>query len=135
MTYVVTRYEWDGLDEIIEELGRLERIYEVTGALDIVLERAYFDTQARVPRPGSPHVLTYVPTGSLANSGSTDRNFDGSTWTGEISYGGPSAPNDVDYALYEMARGGVHDFFAGLPAFDQQYLDAILDFYRGRVRG
>ena len=126
-----TTFEWQGLDDIIDELERLEKPYVITGALEGVLALAYADTQARVPRPGAPHVLTYVPTGSLANSGSTSSDFDGSTWTGEITYGGPSAPNDVDYAIYEMARGGVHDFFAGLPAFDEMYVDTILAFYQG----
>jgi hypothetical protein len=131
MTIAVTRFEWTGLDEIIDELDRLDNLYQVTGALDIVLEAAYADTQVRVPRPGAQHVPTYVPTGALANSGATDRSFDGTTWVGEITYGGPSAPHDVEYAIYEMARGGIHDFFAGLPAFDQRYVDAILAFYRG----
>ena len=126
-----SHFEWHGLDDIIEELERLEKPYVITGELEGVLALAFADTQARVASPAHPHVPTYMPTGSLANSGHTQSDFDGSTWVGTITYGGPSAPNDVDYAIYEMARGGVHDFFGGLPAFDQLYVEAILAFYRG----
>lgn len=131
MSYV--RFQWIGLDEMIDEVARVgmdnERTYELTGPLTRVLQDAFADTQARVASPMNPHVPTYEPTGSLFNSGHTDTHFDGEVWIGEIIYGGESAPNDVDYAIYEMARGGIHDFFGGLPEFGERYLQAIHDYW------
>lgn len=71
---------------------------------------AFQDTQDRV------HVIT----DSLRQSGklTVDEVVRG-VLEGTIEYGGDSTgPIDpVVYAIYEMARGGDHDFFAGLPEF------------------
>lgn len=91
--------------------------FKLVHELELVLAAAFADTQARA------HVIT----GSLKASGKTSSDFDGEDWKGEISYGGASAgPNNpVDYAIYEMARGGDHDFFAGLPGYESKFESAI----------
>lgn len=103
-------------------IARLEKSaephYETTVELEALLRAAFLDTQAR----------THVITGSLKASGASSSDFDGEVWQGSITYGGvlfkvpvPGPPHDpVDYAIYEMARGGEHDFFSGLPGFENQ---------------
>jgi hypothetical protein len=121
---------WIGLEEMIDEIDRVtleENSYLITGPLNEVLFEAFADTQARVARPGAPHVTTYEPTGRLAASGRVNQFFDGRVWEGTITYGGMS--HDVEYAIYEMARGGIHDWYSGLPAFDQRYMDVIHDYW------
>jgi hypothetical protein len=120
------------LDEVIEDLKRLGGPpgFKVVGALEAVLQLAFLETQA----------ATHIISGSLKASGttSTDTTNDW-VWEGEISYGGqlhrspfPGPPNDpVDYAIYEMARGGDHDFFAGLPGFDSAWQHAIDMHFEG----
>jgi hypothetical protein len=130
----VVRYEWLGIDNMIEEIDRVvlrDEPYRITGPLNAVLHEAFLDTQARVASPMHPHVPTYAPTGRLQASGRTDQSFNGNIWVGTITYGGRS--RDVVYAIYEMARGGVHDWFSGLPAFGPRYLDAIHNHYRGGI--
>lgn len=92
--------------------------YKTTVELEALLRSAFLVTQEKV------HVITE----SLKASGKTETDFDGDTWTGTIIYGGslwrvpsPGPPNDpVRYAIYEIARGGDHDFFAGLETFGTQ---------------
>jgi hypothetical protein len=127
---VTRKIQWTSgvsLDEIIKELKRLGGPpgFKVVHGLELALSAAYADTQAR----------THIITGSLKASGDVESHFsDGRVWEGTITYGGtlhgapkPGPPNDpVDYAIYEMARGGEHDFFGGLPAFDAMF-DAAID--------
>lgn len=92
--------------------------FKVVGAMETVLHAAFEDTQA----------ITHVITASLKGSGKTESDFDGDNWTGSITYGGssPGFKNDpVTYAIYEMARGGDHDFFRNLQLYDRQFEDAI----------
>lgn len=97
--------------------------YKTTVQLEALLRAAFLNTQAR----------THIITGSLKASGKTDSDFDGDVWTGTITYGGalwktpaPGPPNDpVDYAIYEMARGGDHDFFGDLIGYENQ-IDEII---------
>lgn len=132
MTTVV-RYQWFGIHEMIDEVQRVASgpDFVLIGEWEATLAKQFADTQVRVASPAHPHVPTYAPTGSLQASGAPSTEYDGQTWTGSITYGGFSTgPNNpVDYAIYEMARGGIHDFFAGLPAFEHEYLDAITNFY------
>lgn len=103
--------------------------YKTTVELEALLRAAFSDTQVR----------THVITGSLKASGKTSSDFDGDTWTGTIEYGGdlwkvpvPGPAHDpVRYAIYEMARGGEHDFFAGLPG----YVDKIPEILNGEFPG
>ena len=107
------------LKELIHEIDRIggPPSYEVITGLEGTLKSAFGETQ----------VLVHVITGSLKLSGWTSSDFDGDVWTGTIEYGGPSAgPNNpVTYAIYEMARGGEHDWFRTLPAFDPLFENAI----------
>lgn len=70
---------------------------------------------------------THVITGSLKLSGKSETNFDGDDWTGTIKFGGQSSgPNNpVNYAVYEQARGGDHDFMAPMAFYEDAYEDAI----------
>lgn len=109
-------------EPVSEWIARLEESaephFETTVELEALLRAAFLETQAR----------THIITGSLKASGKTASDFDGDVWTGTITYGGalwrtpaPGPPNDpVDYAIYEMVRGGDHDFFAGLVGFEDK---------------
>lgn len=101
----------------IEQIGDRPR-YRVIYGLESTLRAAFQDTQQRV------HIIT----GSLRLSGRSESDFDGVNWMGEIVYGGPSAgPNDpVTYAIYEMARGGDHDFMRGMPNFFEGFETAMM---------
>lgn len=126
----VVVFKETGLDDIINEVDRISNkvSFRTIAAIRQVHKAAFADTQARVHAPGNPGSPNYVPTGSLRNSGRTSTSFDGSTFEGTISYGGPSPgfPNDpVEYAIYEMARGGEHDFLGGIVKFHEAYLEAV----------
>lgn len=128
----VVRTYWVGLEALEEEIDRVTLVdepYRITGPLNEVLYEAFADTQARVASPAHPHVPTYMPTGKLLESGRVDQTFDGNVWIGTITYGDSTGP--VNYALFEMARGGIHDWFAGLPMFGDRYIAAIQDYWRG----
>lgn len=116
----------DVLASLIQKMDDGQKVpsYKVTSGLETVHRAVFVDTQAR----------THIITGSLKASGKSETDFDGETWTGKITYGGvlwkpaaPGPPNDpVDYAIYEMDRGGSHDFFGGIPSFAAQ-IDHIVD--------
>lgn len=118
-----------GLDEMIDEVHRVANVakFRIIGRLTTIHNMMFAETQVLVASPAHPHVPTYMPTGSLFNSGRKSTDFDGYHWEANITYGGPSSPRDVDYAIYEMARGGVHDFFRTLPAYGPQFESAITD--------
>lgn len=127
--YTVTE-TGDTIDEWIADLSELEGPpHKATIKFEALLHAAFVDTQAR----------THIITGSLKASGKTSSDFDGDVWEGTIEYGGalwgvpaPGPPNDpVDYAIYEMARGGEHDFFGGLPGFEDQMGEIIDSLFPG----
>lgn len=115
----------EGLDDQIDEVDRIGSppTFETVGRLESVLRNAFLNTQAR----------THIITTSLKLSGRSSSDFDGKTWQAGITYGGPSTGpiNPVEYAVYEMARGGEHNFFRDLPLFDQAYLDAVASHFSG----
>ena len=80
---------------------------------------------------GATQAATHIITMSLKLSGKTSSDWDGGHWEGDISYGGESTGinNPVDYAIYEMARGGHHDFLQ--PAYEAEPLfeAAIADYF------
>lgn len=103
--------------------------FQTTAKCEVVLRDAFGDTQAR----------THVISGSLKASGKVSSDYDGHVWSGEISYGGPLTgsptpgpppPNgEVVYAIYEMARGGAHDFFGGLPVYEEKFQEVVNDMF------
>jgi hypothetical protein len=103
------------LDRAIAEAQRLGAFFtpRLRAELDETIRSAFADSQARA------HVLS----GALKASGrsGTDIRDDGQTWIGWQSYGGPG----VEQALYEQARGGSHDFFAGTPVYEEA-IDQII---------
>lgn len=127
MANEVIRMTEVGLTEMIDEIGRVggEPSFRVIAKLEETLAENFAMTQERV------HVIT----GSLKLSGFTDSHWDPESygWTGTIIYGGASTgPNNpVDYAIYEMARGGEHDFMADVPEDDHGYKEAIEQHFKG----
>lgn len=106
--------------EIDNELDRIIDMPndKTTGLLDAVLDFGFKQTQA----------ATHVLTGSLKSSLKKDSKETDSTWRGTISAGGASLGinNPVNYAIYEKARGGDHDFFGNLHLLHQMYIAALL---------
>lgn len=104
-----------GLLDMGATLGRLEQ----------VLVQQFAATDAQV----------HVDTGSLRASGEVDSDYAAGRWQGQVSYGGPSPgfENDpVDYAGYERARGGLHDFMAPAFAIGRRYRAAVRAHFEGR---
>lgn len=104
---------------VIRELNRIKSIPNVTDKqkLDEVLEFGLFWTQKDV----------HIETGSLLASGATDSVMLLGRYSGTISYGGFSEGinNPVDYAVYELDRGGPHDFMIGTFNLHELWVDAI----------
>lgn len=103
-------------------------LHAPVGEMEVLFHAAFEETQA----------ATHIITGSLKASGHTDTDVSENAWTGQIIYGGPlfgvpapGPPNDpVDYAIYELARGGAHDFLAPAEAiFNDTTVNQILDAY------
>lgn len=121
----------DAVDDWIADLKEWEGPpHKATVKFEALLQAAYVDTQAR----------THILTGSLKATGRAESDFDGEVWTGTIEYGGalwrpPMGPgpakDPVDYAIYEMARGGEHDFFSGLPGFEDKFGEIIDSLFPG----
>lgn len=102
------------------ELQRLEShpTPHMLANLEDALSQVFAMTQAQV------HVIT----GSLKGSGKTSSKADQNSWEGTIEYGGPSPgfPNNpVNYAIYERARGGTHDFLANVHLANELFEQAI----------
>lgn len=80
-------------------------------------------------------VKTHVISGSLKATGHTTTKFENDQWTGTIIYGGrlfkqaspgpPPISGRVKYAIYEMNRGGTHDFYRDLPQYDPLFEKAF----------
>lgn len=70
---------------------------------------------------------THIETGSLESSEKADADHRGALWSAEIQAGGVSTGvhNPVDYAIYEQARGGAHDFTLPLNALDPFWVEAV----------
>lgn len=110
--------------------------------------RDFFDTLAKPPVKliakleqqltatfTATQAATHIITSSLKFSGKTSSDFDGNSWSGEISYGGPSTGvnNPVDYAIYEMARGGDHNFLAPAEAAESLFEALMLAYFPNEV--
>lgn len=108
--------------DLDKEIDRIERMpsRKMIASLDAVLDVGFAEVVAN----------TDVITGSLKSSAKKDSGANAAKqqWEGSIQMGGPSAGvnNPVDYAIYEKARGGEHDFFKGLPGLHPAYIAAIL---------
>lgn len=115
VSYHIESVGMTNMEEAIARLGRAPDFVTI-GALEGVFAAQYADTQARV------HVIT----GSLKLSGKPTSDYDGRVWEGTITYGGESGGvhNPVTYAIYELARHGTHDFFAGV--YGQDFNDAYM---------
>lgn len=98
-------------------IARLENMPtpEMTAKLDALFEASFAEAEARV------HILS----GSLKASGKESTSSGDNQWEGEMRWGGPSAPHEVDYAIYEKARHGAHDWLAEMPGYDHAYVALI----------
>ena len=112
----------EGIDDEVDRLAKGPSAADIL-RLEAVLTRQYEATRANV------HVIT----GSLKSSARVASNATEDKWEGVISYGGPSTGvhNPVDYAEFELERGGRHDFLEPARVMSQQYIDAINEFLRG----
>lgn len=105
----------------VDLIDGLTAFHRVTAGLERVLAEAFDLTQEDV----------HVDTGSLRGSATTMSSFSGTVWEGVLEYGGasPGFPNDpVDYAAFEEARGGAHDFLAVTLEMDDEFQDVMDGF-------
>lgn len=115
------RFQESGLQEMIQAFEKLEKPpLKLIAALEAELQKAFLGTKAD----------THVISTSLKNSGRTSSDYDGHTWTGEITYGGPSIPHEVDYAVYEQARGGDHDFMVAAYESEPEFQAIMEDWQK-----
>lgn len=85
----------------------------------------------------------HIWTGALFRSGDMESRWEKHEWEGELRWGGPSQPRNVDYIHWEVDKTeghGVtvfehitsnHNFLRSLPNSDRAYTDAVLAFLRG----
>ena len=112
-----------GLDELIEEIRRLQRPEAAYDDLDRALGRAFDRTQDQV----------HVEERGLKEGGWTETGHGPSHWAGTIHYGGEGDPGRA--AHYELERGGEHDFLRGLdgPEIQEAFESAIDRWVRGQI--
>lgn len=91
--------------------------------LEVVLASGFVATQEAV----------HVRSGRLKASGRTHSHFNGTTWEGEVEYGGPNG-TPAWYGLFELNRGGTHDFFRPLDHMDEAFAEAFSEWFT-RVLG
>ena len=118
----------EGLNEVINQFGVWSGplSFRIVAKLEKVLADFFKNTQSR----------THVITGSLKASGIPESDYDADKWTGSITYGGTlwkspapgPAKDPVEYAIYEMNRGGDHDFYADAPFYEQKFEDVVNEF-------
>lgn len=105
--------------EMQAELDRLVRMPtpRMRGLLDGELRAVYEKT----------NVFTHVETGSLKRSERIEHPASVAlhNWEGALHFGGPSEPKEVDYAIYERARGGAHDFLMPAILSEPEWVVAI----------
>lgn len=90
---------------------RLERLDDIAPLLNMVARDF-----AEVVRDVDFRV--HVETGDLKGSGRSSSTVVGDYWQGRITYGGTMGTQQfVDYAGFEKARGGDHDFMAPTSSF------------------
>lgn len=112
-------------DQQDREFRRLLDMGPVTTELERILALQFAAGQAAV----------HVDTGSLRGSQEIDSDYAAGRWSGQISFGGasPGFANDpVDYAVYEAARGGTHDFTMPIYRQTGRYRQAMRRHLRGR---
>jgi len=117
--------KWDqSMDDMIEHVERMSDPinFREIRELELGLESAFLQSQAQ----------THVISGALRNSGRTESDvINGQVWEGTITYGGDSQPHFVDYAIYEQARGGDHDFMRGLAEIMDRAMEASIAIHWG----
>jgi hypothetical protein len=114
--WVILNSDWSGIEK---ELKRLKSIPTTTDKrrLDRVLEFGLSRTRQDV----------HIETGSLRSSGKAKSVMLLGRYSGTLRYGGPSAGinNPVDYAIFELDRGGPHDFMRSTALLHPLWVEAI----------
>lgn len=114
------------VDEAATRARRMRRVVtpDLTAELDLALGSAFMDAQSRVP----------IESGSLRNSGRVEAHAseDGDRWVGAMVWGGPSAPHDVDYAIYAMGSQPENDWLRGSAAYEEA-LDEVIESHLRRL--
>lgn len=102
--------------DVFSELDRLEAMPtpKMVAGLETVLEIGLQSTRAKV----------HIDTGALSQSGKSKSKTTTNQWSGAFSFGAPE--KGVDYAIYEKARGGHHDFMNGVHVLRALFKAAIL---------
>ena len=107
------------IDHMIGVVDRLIGLpdFKTTEALDAALDAGFAEVL----------LATHIDTASLVGSMKKESESGSHSWEGKISAGGstPGPKNPVNYAIYEKARGGDHDFFEPLEHLDAAYKAAI----------
>lgn len=110
---------------IKRELKRLRGIPSMSDKrkLDRVLRRGLSDAQS----------IVHIDTSSLYQSGKVDSALYGKIYIGDIEFGGFSGGvnNPVDYAIYELERGGGHNFMRKTPDLHPLWIKAMISILRG----
>lgn len=120
------KFNSSGISEMKDFFQALEKPPVVAiGKLEKLLSATFAATQA----------ATHIITTSLKQSGKVESDFDGAHWEGSIEYGGDSTGpiNPVDYAIYEMARGGDHNFLAPAEAAEPAFEAIIAEYFPDEV--
>ncbi len=101
--------------EVYRELDRLEAMPspKMVTNLETALSFGLESTRAQV----------HVDTGALKASGKESSDVRPGRWEGKFSFGDKA--QQVDYAIYERARGGAHDFFNGVHLLTSVFVEAI----------
>lgn len=101
--------------DVYNELDRLESMPtpKMVANLETVLEFGF----------DSVHAGVHVDTGRLKASGKKTSKVNKNDWNGSFSFGEPAA--GVDYAIYEKARGGDHNFLSPTFILKHMFKEAI----------
>lgn len=124
--------------DVVRWLDRLEDTpSEPTIAQFEAIAAAMFQTTQLFVHAEGVSPSGYVRTGSLRASGKLTSRRRDKGWAMNINYGGSSDgfPNDpVNYAIFELARGGTHDFFEPLDVLGGLIIEQTLREIRGDDR-
>lgn len=110
---------------IIEsDFSSMEKELDRIGAMPTVTMLAYLDTSLRTSFE-TTRAKVHVDTGKLKKSGKTKSRSTANQWVGQFSFTAKNKKG-VTYGIYEIARGGGHDFFRDLVLLKPRFISAIV---------
>lgn len=116
MIKIVSNYS--DMDAELDRIGSMPTPSMVAG-LDGVLETGFEATRA----------LVHVDTGKLKASGVEKNSVGGASWSGQFSFPAPNKKG-TPYGIYELARGGTHDFLRNVNVISKMLGLALVDGLR-----